>query len=177
MTAAQGLDLWQNARLFDLLNIAMAAGYVASFATKDQCRSWRPITAIREAGNDDNPGTTADAAWMSLRPTPPIPDHESAHAVEGAAAAQVMKRVVGRKNIGFSAGSLSLLAGNNCNDGNAVRRSFRGFYPAAAENGVSRIYVGFHFRDAVDKGLAHGRRIGDWAVDHALKPQHGAGKQ
>jgi len=174
VSAAQGLDMWRNARLFGLLNMALADGYVASFATKYHYRFWRPVTAIRDAANDDNPGTTVDAAWTSLRPTPPIPDYESAHSVQGAAAAQVMKRVFGRDNIAFSACSLSLPAGGNCNEGNPVRRKFRGFADAAEENAVSRIYVGFHFRDAVEKGLVHGQRIGEWAVDHALDPTNAA---
>jgi hypothetical protein len=171
VSAAQGLDPWQNARLFGLLNIALADGYIASFATKYHYRFWRPVTAIREAGNDGNPATQADPAWMSLRPTPPIPDYESAHTVEGAGAAQVMARVFGRDNIAFSACSLTLPAGSNCNDTSPVRRNFHGFRQAANENGVSRIYVGFHFRDAVEKGLKHGAQIGDWTVDHALELQ------
>ena len=173
VSAAQKLDPWQNARLFGLLNIALADGYVASFATKYHYRFWRPVTAIREATDDGNPGTTADPGWMSLRPTPPIPDYESAHAVQGAAAAQVMKRVFGRDNIAFSACSLSLPAGSNCNDGNPVRRTFRSFDQAADENGDSRVYVGFHFRDAVEKGLRHGRQIANWAVDQTLELQRG----
>ncbi|HUG23981.1 vanadium-dependent haloperoxidase [Piscinibacter sp.] len=168
VSATQGLDPWQNARLFGLLNIALADGYIASFSTKFHYRFWRPVTAIRAAADDGNPGTTADAAWMSLQPTPPIPEYESAHAVEGAAAAQVMKRVFGRDNIAFSACSLSLPAGSNCNDANALQRNFSGFAQAADENGESRIYVGFHFRDAVEKGLRHGRQIGEWAVDKTL---------
>lgn len=170
VSEAQGLDPWQNARLFGLLNVALADGYVASFSTKYHYRFWRPATAIREAANDGNPATTADLTWTSLLPAPPIPDYESAHAVQGAAAAQVMKRVFGRDHIGFSACSRSLPAGSNCGDANAVVRHFRGFDQAAEENGVSRVYVGFHFRDAVDKGLRHGRMIGQWAVDRALQP-------
>ena len=173
VSAAQGLDAWQNARLVGLLNVAMADGYIASFSTKYHYRFWRPVTAIREAANDDNPGTTADAGWMSLRPTPPIPDYESAHAVEGAAAAQVMKRVFGRDNIAFSACSLTLPDGGKCSDAKPVMRTFRSFDQAADENGVSRIYVGFHFRDAVEKGLKHGRQIGEWAVDQVLQTQRG----
>jgi hypothetical protein len=171
VSAARRLDPWQNARLFGLLNMALADGYVASFATKYHYRFWRPVTAIREAADDGNPGTQADPAWMSLRPTPPIPDYESAHSVEGAAAARVMARVFGRDHIAFSACSLTLPAGSNCKDANPVRRNFRGFRQAADENGISRIYVGFHFRDAVEKGLKHGAQIGDWAVDHALQLQ------
>lgn len=170
---SQGLDMWRNARLFGLLNMALADGYVASWATKYHYRFWRPVTAIREAANDGNPGTTADAAWMSLRPTPPIPDYESAHAVQGAAAAQVMKRVFGRDNIAFSACSLTLPAGSTCQDSSPVRRHFSGFGQAADENGESRILVGFHFRDAVAKGLTLGRQVGEWAVDQALAPLRG----
>lgn len=108
---------------------------------------------------------------MSLRPTPPVPDYESAHSVQGAAAARVMARVFGRDNIAFGACSLSLPAGSNCHEANPVWRRFRSFGQAADENGVSRIYVGFHFRDAVEKGLEHGAQIGQWAVDHALQLQ------
>jgi hypothetical protein len=84
-----------------------------------------------------------------------------------------MARVFGRDRIAFSACSLSLAAGHNCPDGNAVRRSFHGFREAAEENGESRVLVGFHFRDAVEKGLKHGRQIGEWTVDRTLQPQHG----
>jgi hypothetical protein len=68
---------------------------------------------------------------------------------------------------------MSLPPGGTCNDANAVRRSFRGFDQAADENGVSRIFVGFHFRDAVEKGLKHGRQIGEWVVDKGLQSQRG----
>jgi len=172
VSATQGLDMWQNARLFGLLNIALADGYIASWATKYHYGFWRPVTAIREAADDGNPATTADPAWMSLRPTPPIPEYESAHAVQGAAAAQVMKRVFGRDNIAFSACSLSLPAGSTCDDSHPIRRTFAGFDRAAGENGESRVYVGFHFRDAVEKGLRHGRQIGEWAVDRTLELRH-----
>ena len=173
VSAAQSLDLWQNARLFGLLNAAQADGYIASWSTKYHYRFWRPITAVREAEHDGNPFTTGDAAWMSLRPTPPVPDYESAHAVQGAAAAQVMKRVFGRDHIAFSACSMSLPSGSRCSDGNAVRRHFHGFRDAAEENGDSRVLIGFHFRDAVEKGLKSGKQIGEWAVEQSLQPQRG----
>ena len=34
VSAARGLDLWENARLFGLLNMALADGYIGSFDTK-----------------------------------------------------------------------------------------------------------------------------------------------
>ena len=51
-------------------------------------------------------------------------------------------------------------------------RTFTSFSQAAAENGVSRIYVGFHFRKAVDDGLRHGQKIGNRAVTTAMQPAH-----
>jgi hypothetical protein len=173
VSESEHLDLWQNARLFALLNAAEADGYVASWATKYHYRFWRPITAIREAANDNNPGTHADPAWMSLRPTPPVPDYESGHALQGAAAAEVMKSVFGRDNIAFDACSLSLPAGK-CGEANPVRRHFAGFEQAALENGESRILVGFHFRDAVETDLVHGRQVAQWAVGHHLQPIAGS---
>jgi hypothetical protein len=51
-----------------------------------------------------------------------------------------------------------------------VLREFDSFSQAAAENGVSRIYVGFHVRDAVDAGMNHGDRIGTAAVKNFMLP-------
>jgi len=53
-----------------------------------------------------------------------------------------------------------------------VTRSFTSFSQAADENAVSRILVGFHFRNAVEQGVEHGRLIGDRAVDLFLLPVH-----
>jgi hypothetical protein len=169
VAASREVDPWHNARLFALLNVAQADGYIASWATKFHYRFWRPISAIREADNDGNPGTTGDAAWMS-RPTPPVPDHESAHAVEGAAAAEVLRHVFGHQQR-LEACSMSLAPGSRCGEAQAVVRRFRSFDDAAAENGDSRVLVGFHFRDAVDKGLKSGRLIGHWTIEQLQQPQ------
>jgi hypothetical protein len=84
-----------------------------------------------------------------------------------------MKSVFGRDNIAFETCSLSLPA-NKCGEGNAVRRHYKGFAQAASENGESRILAGFHFRDAVEKGLTHGRQIGQWAISQHLQPLAGS---
>jgi hypothetical protein len=53
-----------------------------------------------------------------------------------------------------------------------VLRSYESFSQAADENAVSRIYIGIHFRRAVEEGVQHGRRIGQYAVRRFLKPVH-----
>ena len=49
-------------------------------------------------------------------------------------------------------------------------RSYSSFTEAADENAASRIYIGIHFRHAVEEGVRHGRRIAAYAVHRLLKP-------
>ena len=57
--AGRGLDLWQHARLFALLNMANSDAAVTVFDTKYTYNFWRPVTAIRAAATDGNPFTDA----------------------------------------------------------------------------------------------------------------------
>ena len=165
----KGLDLWENARLFGLLNMALADGYVATFDTKYKAYNyWRPVTAIRNADTDGNPRTKADPTWTPLVTTPPIPDYDSGHSVEGGAAAQVLKQFFGTDHVRFETCSYTLPPGRPA----PMRRPSCGGTPASPrpsdENGLSRILVGFHFRKAVEEGIVHGTKIGDWAVNALL---------
>jgi hypothetical protein len=172
VSADAGLDLWENARLFGLLNLAMADGYIGSFETKYFYNFWRPVTAIQTADTDGNPKTDADPTWTPLVPTPPVPDYDSGHSVEGGVAAQVLGRFFGTDQISFETCSMTLPAGSTCNDVSAVWRSFTSFSQAAEENAFSRVLVGFHFRRACEEGVKHGGRIGDRAVGLFLRPVH-----
>jgi PAP2 superfamily len=168
----QGLDVWENARLFGLLNFAMADGYIASWETKYYYKFWRPVSAIQFGETDGNPDTAGDPTWTPLVLTYPMPDHDSAHSVEGGAAAEVMRRVFGKDKFPFSACSRTLPAGRNCGEAGQVLRSFSSFSQAAAENAESRILIGIHFRHAVETGVDHGRRIGTRAVQRYLRVVH-----
>jgi hypothetical protein len=167
---SQGLNEWENARLFALLNMALADGYIGSWESKYHHRFWRPVTAIHEANTDGNPNTAADPSWTPLQLTYPIPDHDSAHSVEGGAAAEVLAGFFGRDDIPFEACSLTLPAGSRCSDAVPVWRSYSSFSQAADENAISRVYVGIHFRHASEEGVTHGRRIGRRAVNLFLRP-------
>jgi vanadium-dependent haloperoxidase-like protein len=172
VSTAEGLDPWENARLFGLLNIALADGYVGSFDAKYHYLFWRPVTAIRLADTDDNPATTVDETWTPLLGNPPIPDYPSGHATEGGAAAQVLSRFFHTDKMSFSACSFTLPVGQTCGDSSPTLRQFTSFSQAMDENAVSRIYVGFHFRDAVETGIRHGERIGTWTVNRLMRPVH-----
>ena len=54
-SAAAGLDMWTNARLFGLLNVALADGYIGNWDSKRYYNRWRPETAVRQADTDGNP--------------------------------------------------------------------------------------------------------------------------
>jgi hypothetical protein len=150
---ARNLDEWQSARLFALLNLAMADGYIGGFEAKYHYNYWRPATAIRESG---------DAAWLPDLDTPPVPDYPSTHTVLGASAAAVLARFFGTDMVSFSTTSGAPYAG--------ITRKFWSFSEAAQENGASRILAGIHFPTAVRAGYVQGDLIGAWTYDHALKP-------
>lgn len=159
-------DLWDRARSFALLNVAMADAYIAGWDSKFAHDFWRPVTAIRLAGEDGNPHTAPDAAFESLLPTPPVPDMPSTHSALGMAAATVLAQTFGRDRVRFSFASSTALP-----DG-AVRR-FESFSQAAQENADSRVKAGLHFRFAVEAGLQLGRQIGQHVVHTALTREDG----
>jgi hypothetical protein len=170
VSASQGLELWENARLFGLLNLALADGYIGSWEAKYHYSFWRPVTAIHTGDSDGNPDTVGDPSWTPLQWTYPIPDYDSGHATEGGAAAEVLKQFFGTDEIAFSACSLTLPAGSRCTDAAPVFRSYTTFSEAADENALSRILIGIHFRHAVEAGTEHGRKIGTRAVNLFMRP-------
>ena len=151
--AARGLDEWQSARLFALVNLAMADGFIGGFEAKYHFNYWRPASAIRESGY---------SAWLSDLDTPPVPDYPSTHTVLGAAAAAVLARFFDTDMVSFSMTSGAPYAG--------ITRRFWSFSEAAQENGASRILAGIHFASAVRAGYVQGDLIGAWTYERALRP-------
>jgi hypothetical protein len=170
VSADRGLDLWENARLFGLLNMALADGYIAMVDSKNHYNFWRPITAIRRADTDRNPDTTVDVNWTPLVPTPPNQDYVSGHSIEGGAGAEVLQQFFGTDLIGFEDCSTTLPAGSTCSDATPVLRSYTSFSEASAENAYSRILIGFHFRKSIEEGIKYGTKIGRRAVNLYLHP-------
>jgi hypothetical protein len=162
VASARRLDLWESARLFALVNVAMADGFIAGFEAKYHYNVWRPITAIREAASDGNAATKGDPAWQSVLSSPRVPDYPSTHTVLGAAAAAVLARVLGTDFVPFSMTSGAPYGG--------ITRRFWSFSEAAQENGASRVFAGIHFPTAVRAGYQQGEAIGVWAVETILTP-------
>lgn len=168
VAAERKLDLLATARLFALLNMAMADSYTAGWDSKFHYNFWRPYTAIRRAETDGNPATTPDLGWEPLMPTPPVQDYPSTHSALGNAAAVVLAHVFG-DTTRFTATSTTA-------DPITATRSFSSFSQAAKENADSRVMAGIHFRFSCEAGLELGRNVGQWTVANHLKPRLQAAK-
>jgi membrane-associated phospholipid phosphatase len=160
VVALTGATLEENARLFALLNIAMADAAISAWDAKYVYNFWRPVTAIRAGQTDGNSATVPDATWSSFIATPPFPDYVSGHSTFSAAAATVLAWFYGTDDIGFITGSDALPG---------VFRHFPSFSAAAAEAALSRIYGGIHYRFASEDGYTAGSEIAEWTVENYLR--------
>lgn len=159
VAASLGNTIEQNARLFALLNIAMADAAICAWDAKYFSDFWRPVTAIRSGDIDGNAGTVGDPTWNSFIATPPFPDYVSGHSTFSGAASTVLAMFYGTDDIAFTTGSDSLPG---------VTRRFTSFSAAANEAAVSRLYGGIHFRSANEDGLREGVEIGEWTFSHYM---------
>ncbi|MEG4396500.1 phosphatase PAP2 family protein [Microcoleus sp. BROC3] len=153
-----GQSLEDSARLFALLNFALADAAISCWDAKYEYNLWRPVTAIRQADTDNNPNTTADPLWTPLITTPPFPEYTSGHSTFSGAADAVMTSVLG-SDFGF--------ADRGDRTVNTLR-TFENFSEAADESGMSRLYGGIHFMSANVNGLSVGRNVGNYVVENFL---------
>ena len=160
MAARGNGDLVETARVFAVLNLALADAAIATWDSKYAYDVWRPVTAIRAAAGDGHPATQPDAGWLPLVDTPPFPEYVSGHSTFSAAAAAVLAHVNGDDRFAFALESDGL---------SGVERAFGGFSGAADEAGLSRIYGGIHFQSANRAGRDLGRAVARHTLLHALR--------
>src|SRR5262249_9216944 len=160
MAARNGTSLSQNARLFAVLNVAMADAAIACWDAKYTYVFWRPITAIELADTDGNPATDPDPSWTPLIVTPNFPEYPSGHATVSPAAAVVLQANFGDSGR-FTLDS-DVLPG--------VLHTFDSFAAAADEAFVARIYGGIHFRTSCRDGHQLGVAVGNYVVANAALP-------
>ena len=181
----------ENARLFMLVNVAMADAGIAVWDTKYVYNFWRPITAIRESDRgtgptglgDGNPNTIGDPNWTPLGApadnnngtnfTPPFPSYTSGHAGFGGALFKTLADFYGTDNISFTIVSDEFNTITIDQNGQArpmKPRSYTSFSQAAEENGESRIYLGIHFNFDKVQGIKQGDTIADYVFARAGLP-------
>ena len=84
-----------NARLFALAAMVRADGLIAVFEAKYHYGFWRPITAVRNGDNDDNPATDRDTTWRPIADTPMHPEYPCAHCIISSSIASVTRTLFG----------------------------------------------------------------------------------
>lgn len=157
VAATRSLDLWDNARLFALMNMAVNDSLIVTFALKYRHNFWRPYTAIRWA-DDGNPDTAPDPAFTTYIPTPPYPDYPCGLPSTIGSAAQVLRDVLGTDELPYS-----LTAAG-------VTRSYQRLTQLEAESVDARVFGGIHFRSGCVASIEQSRKVGSFVVHTQLKP-------
>lgn len=161
LAARRGFDISDSARLFAAVNMSTADAGLACWDCKLHFGFWRPITAIRQAGEDGNAATEADPAWEPLLATPPYPDYNSGLTSTVGALTQALTRVLGTDRIDVTVTSPAT---------NTTRR-YEYAAPLRQDALDARVWSGLHFRFADVSGLAGGTDIANWALDRYFRPR------
>jgi hypothetical protein len=159
LSAQQGLTLVENARLYAMLYMTAADALISVWDDKAHALFWRPITAIREAGDDGNPDTQPQDGWTPLIATPPYPEHPSGHTGLSGSIVKTLQQFFGTDEIGWT----------DTNNG-GLTRSFSSFSQAIEEIVDARVWSGIHFHTADEQGQRIGRRVAGYRQGRYFRP-------
>ena len=157
-------NIADSARLFALVDLAVADALIASWNDKTHYVFWRPITAIREGDNDGNPDTAGDAGWQSLITTPNYPDYTSGAVNFASAATTALEHFFGTDHITFS------ITTTNVNPTLDDTRTYQRLSDARQDVVDARVYSGIHFRFADEAARKQGKQVADWTFKNYLRP-------
>ena len=163
---ARGLSLVDAARVFTLVNVSIHDSLHTTQTSKFVYGLWRPVTAIRNAADDLNPATDPDDTWLPLIITPAYPAYAGNMAGVGAAAATALARA-------FGTNDMPVAATWHLSDGGDITHDFDGFWQAAEEQAMSRIYGGIHYRFDQVAGQQVGRSVAEFVFANFMRPRRG----
>lgn len=152
----------ENARLFALLWMAQADAGTACFDAKYTYKFWRPRSAIPRAGEDGNPATSADSAWLPVVPTPNHPEYPAAHGCATGSVMEVLREFFGTSNLQFSFDS-------NAVGPTPVVHNFQSTDDLIQEVQNARVYGGMHYRNSAEVGTEMGTKVGRWVSRRLLR--------
>lgn len=147
-------DFVKSAEAYLYTALGLADGFISCWNTKYQYQYIRPETFINQY---------IDPAWRPFLQTPPFPEYTSGHSVISMAAAINLTHVFG-DNFAFTDTT-------NVEFGRPAR-NFTSFVNASTEAGISRLYGGIHFSQALVEGAKEGRLVGE-IVKQRIKTRKG----
>lgn len=154
-------NIVEQARVFALLNMAASDAFIIGWRDKYVFLSWRPETAIRNAGSDGNDARSADATWEGLfSPFPAHPEYPSGHALFTGVMETVLRDFFGTDQMTLAV----------TNPDKKIARTFASFTEIAKSVEDARVWAGIHFRSADIDGTAMGRRIAEYAMKNCMRP-------
>ena len=156
----QGSSLSENARTLALINMAISDALVTVMETKYYYTRWRPETAIRDGGLDNNPRTEPDPAYKPYIVTPCFPSYPSAHASASYSAREILARIFGngRHSITLSTPAMP-----------GVVLQYNTLSDITDDIDDARVYGGIHFRYDQDEGGVQGTDIGRYVYRQKLR--------
>jgi hypothetical protein len=164
LSAAKGLSLADNARLFALLNMGTANTFISDWDAKFTYNFWRPVTAIRNGDMDGSEATDRDPGWVPLNATPMHPEYPSQAAIGCGLVVTILESVFGPNP------PVPITATDIMNP--ALKRQFKSIREMAEEHQNVRIWGGIHFRNSLEVGYDMGQKIAAYLIENSLKPSH-----
>jgi hypothetical protein len=154
-------NVGDSARLFALVNMAMADAAMSAWQSKIEYNLWRPSTAIQLGETDGNRHTVGDPTWQPLFANPPYPDYTSGANSLSGSATEMLRLFFRTDRVPFSM------------IGPTSSRFFTRFSDVSHEVVDARIWMGIHFRFADLASRSQGQRVARWAYKYFLRSLEG----
>ncbi|WP_441250908.1 vanadium-dependent haloperoxidase [Kitasatospora sp. McL0602] len=180
VSARDGYDIGDDAKLFFGLNMAETDAAIGSWAVKIKYNYARPSTLVPydlrgqqiQAWGGPGQGTvTMDGSkYRAYVAVPGFPATVSGHSTFSGAAAEFLRRFTGSDEFGdsytFKAGTSTVEPG--ITPAKDVTLTWPTFTAAAEQAGISRIYGGMHWSFDNEPGIVMGHQIGAVVYDKAM---------
>jgi hypothetical protein len=147
------------ARLLALGTMAMADVSITCWDNKKHHVFWRPVTAIQEGENDDNPNTIADPNWQPYLNTPAYPDYTSGANSVTAALTRTFSLFFEKDDMPFTVTSTTPKAAEVLK---SKTKEYKKFSDMANDMVDTRILQGLHFRFADEAAREQGIKVAEW---------------
>jgi hypothetical protein len=143
---AHPIGLRKTTLVFAAAHASMADTLIQTWRLKYDVGFWRPVEAIATAGQDGNDATIPEPGWTPLVPTPPYSDYVTGHGAVTGSTAEVVRMLLGEQTALTMSSSVT-----------GTSRSYTRLADIEDEALHARIWLGIHFRDAMEDGysLAH----------------------
>lgn len=143
-------NMIQSAEAYVRVSLSLVDGFISCWDEKYRSKLIRPESYINQY---------IDENWVPLLQTPPFPEYTSGHSVISSSASVALTKLFG-DNYAFTDSTETEFG--------MPPRTFKSFYQAADEAGISRMYGGIHYRPAVENGGKQGKLVGEWVASKVI---------